>query len=108
MNRPAGGDHRVNVLVAGHLDVEKIGAGFFDGLFESLSELPRFVDGASLESISACELFGIGETIELYGTEAIVVEQRLPLPHHAEIAVVHDDDLDGQGVRGDCGKLGDR
>ena len=70
--------------------------------------MPGLVDGAAFEAVSAGELFGVGEAIEFDRAQAVVVEQRLPLAHHAEIAVVHHDDLDGQGVRGDGGQFGDR
>ena len=101
MDCATGGDHRVDVLIAGDFDIQKIRAGFLDGLFESLRELPGLIDSAAFESIGAGELFGVGEAIEFNRAEAVVVEERLPLAHHAEIAVVHHDDLDGQGVRGD-------
>ena len=71
-------------------------------------ELPGLIDGAALEAVSAGELFGIGEAIEFHRAEAVVIEQRLPLAHHPEIAVVHHDDLDGQRVRGDGGEFRDR
>jgi len=50
------------------------------------------------ESISARQLLSVGERIELARTEPVVVEKLLPLPDHAEAAVVHDDDLDRQSV----------
>jgi len=100
-------EHRVDVFVAGHLHIKKVRAGFVDGFFESLSQLPRLIDGAAFESISTGELFGIREAIELNRTETVVIEQRLPLADHAKIAVVHHDDLDGQSVRSDGGEFGD-
>ena len=40
-----------------------------------------------------------GKRLQFHRAEAVVVEQLLPLAHHAEVAVVHHDDLDGQAVR---------
>ena len=49
-----------------------------------------------------------GKESSSHGAEAVVVEQLLPLADHAQIAVVHDDDLDRQAVAGDGGEFRDR
>ena len=49
-----------------------------------------------------------GKQLKLHLAQAIVVEKRLPLAHHPEIAVVHDNDLDGQRVIGDGCQFGNR
>src|ERR1035441_3992375 len=103
----AGGHHGVDALKRRDGDVEKIWAGLLDGLFKGGGELPGFIDGAAFEAVGGGELFGVGEGVELNGAEAVVVEEGLPLADHAEMAVVHDDDLDGQGVAGDGGELWD-
>ena len=103
----AGGHHGVDALEGRDLHVEQVRAGLFDGLFERGGEFPGLIDGAALEAVGGGELFGVGEGVEFDGAEAVVVEERLPLADHAEMAVVHDDDLDGQAVAGDGGEFGD-
>src|SRR5689334_12100646 len=66
----------------------------------------RLLDGAALEAVRAREFLGVRKTIESYGTEAVVIEERLPLAYHPEIAVVHDDDLDREALAGKGGQFG--
>src|ERR1017187_6820159 len=103
----AGGHHRVDALKGSDLHIEQVGAGFVDRLFERGGEFPRLVDGAAFKAVGGGELFGVGEGVELHGAEAVVVEERLPLADHAEMTVVHDDDLDRQAVAGDGGEVRD-
>src|SRR5260370_30385136 len=67
----------------------------------------RLLDRAAFEPIGAGQFFGVGETIEGGRAESIVIEQLLPLADHSEIAIVHDDDLDRQSVRGDGSQFRD-
>src|SRR5262249_3545060 len=100
VDRAAGRHHWIHVLVGRHFDVEQIWARLADGFFERGSQLMGLVDRASFEAVGAGQLFSVRETFQGRRAEAIVVEQLLPLPDHAEIAVVHDDDLDRQAVLG--------
>src|SRR5215831_588094 len=108
VDRPAGGHHREDVLQWSDLHVEQIRSRFPDRSFQRGAEFPWLIDGTSLDAIGGRKLFGIGEAIQLHGAEPVIVEERLPLAHHAEIAVVHDDDLDRQTVAGDGCELGNR
>ena len=59
------------------------------------ASLLRIFDRAAFESVSARQLLDIRERRQLGLGQPVVIEQLLPLPDHAQVAVVHDDDLDG-------------
>src|SRR5690348_5522276 len=89
-------NHGKNVLERRDFDVQEIWAGFRDSLFESLPGFLCSVNCPALESVRSSELLGIRKRSELDMTQPVVIEKLLPLAHHAEMAVVHNDDLDGE------------
>src|SRR5580658_7413200 len=103
VDRTAGRDHWVDILERRYPHVQKIRAGLAHRFFERWNKLMHGVNGAALEAISAGQLLDIRERAQLHLAEPIVVKKLLPLPDHAEMPVVHHDDLDGQRVIGDGG-----
>ncbi len=108
VDRAACRNHRVNVFEGGNHYVEQVRPGGVDGFFESGAEFFGLGDGFAFEAVSAGELRRLWEAVEGDLAQAVVVEELLPLADHAEVAVVHADDLDGELMVGDGGEFRDR
>src|SRR4051794_1910248 len=94
----AGRDHRVAVLLLGHVHVEQHGAGSVQRLAHLLDER------ALLRRAHAGGAVGLGElhpvrALLVHRGVAAVPEQLLPLTHHPEEEVVHQEDLHWDAVR---------
>ena len=75
-----------------------------EGVRERASHLLSALDRLGLDAVGPGDLREVHRRKIGAGIPA-VVEELLPLPDHAEIAVVQDQDLEGDGVLGDRAEL---
>src|SRR5947209_5030958 len=90
----AGGDHRVAVLFLRHPDVEHDGPLGGDGLAHRLDQRGLVGGEHAVRAIGLGELHPVGVRPHVDRRVAAIPEELLPLPDHAQVAVVHDEDLD--------------
>ena len=94
----AGGDHRVAVLLAAHAHVQHHRALGLDRLAHRVVHLVVRLDAHAGRAERLGELHPVGARAHVDRLVALVPEQLLPLAHHAEVAVVHDEHLHGDVV----------
>src|SRR5208283_1937132 len=104
----AGRHHGVYRFGGRDLHVQQVRPGLADRFIERRRQLRWLLDDPSLEAVSPSQFLRVREAVQLDAAQAVIVEQGLPLAHHAQVAVVHHDDLDGQAVAGDRRQLGNR
>src|SRR5215217_6156394 len=90
----AGGDHREAVLILGDPDVEQDRSLLGQGLLHRALDLVLVLDHHPLHPEGLGELGPVGARAHLDRGIAAVPEELLPLANHAEVAVVHQEDLD--------------
>src|SRR6185503_3722807 len=87
------GEHAL-VLVHPHVDHHRSGGG--DHLLEGRTHLGRLGGADPGAAVCLGELHEVGAGSEVDGAEALLVDDALPLAHHAVAAVVDDDRLHGK------------
>ncbi len=92
--RPGRRDHRVDVLLAGDRDVDDDRAGRRERGAQVLDERGLVGQADARAAVGLGELDEVGPLPHVDGRVALLPEELLPLADHAEVAVVHHDDLD--------------
>jgi hypothetical protein len=102
----SGGDHGEDVFVFDALGLDDAGAVVVvEGLLEDAGDIGRAADVEAFDAVGFAELDEVRVAEQIDAAFAVVEEQLLPLADHAEVAVVEDDDLDGQLVNGGGGQF---
>jgi hypothetical protein len=90
----AGRDHGEHVLVLVDFRIDDARAvPVRQGFLEHPPQVRRALDPEPLGSVGLGDLHEVRVAHEVHAGEAVLVEQVLPLPDHAEVAVVDDHDL---------------
>ena len=91
----AGGDHRVDVLGWVDDDIEEYEAVFHrEGLAHCRLELLRPLDPHADMAEALRQRDEIWQRVDIGMGVAALIEELLPLAHHAHVAVIEQDDLD--------------
>ena len=101
-----GGDHGEDVFVFDALGLDDAGTVVIvEGLLEDAGDIGRAADVEAFDAVGFAEFDEVGVAEQIDAAFAVVEEQLLPLADHAEVAVVEDDDFDGQLVNGGGGQF---
>ena len=95
--RGARRDHRVHVGLLLDHELDQGRTGIAQGRLDRARDLRPLLHPVSRNAIGLGELHVVG-TPDGGGGVAPAMEELLPLPHHAEVAVVEDGELDGQAL----------
>src|SRR5918992_1339886 len=94
MHRLTGGNHGVNVLILLNDEVHHHRAGNIHGLLNSPGDLGLIGDADSGNAISLGNFYEVWIAGVDSGKKVFVVEEVLPLAHHAQSAVIQNGELD--------------
>ena len=101
-----GGDHGEDVFVFDALGFDDAGAVVVvEGLLEDAGDIGGAADVPAFDAVGFAEFDEVGVAEEVDAAFAVVEEEFLPLADHAEVAVVEDEDLDGELVDGGGGQF---
>lgn len=95
-----GSNHGIDVLIGRNANVEQIRAFGRQHAIEGGRDFLGRFDAFCLPPVCVGEFHKVGVGVKNRGRVSLVIEQLLPLMHHAERSIVHEGNLDRNAVDG--------